>query len=51
MTKNKKVVRYINTGAANIQKLQLRFITIAKQLEAEFIRLAVWMAVVGGALC
>jgi hypothetical protein len=51
MINNKKAAQYGNTGAANIQKSQVYSSTAANQMKAEFIRLTVWLFIVGGALC
>lgn len=45
MYKHKNSARYSNTKAANFQKLQVNFSTIAKRVKVECIRLAAWLSV------
>ena len=51
MRHDKKTSRYSNTGSVNTKKLRTHSNTIVYQMRVVFTRLAVWLAVVGGAIC
>jgi hypothetical protein len=48
MTEIKKPTRSSNFEQAIIQKMQNHLITFISRIKAEFIRLAVWLSIVGG---
>jgi len=48
MNSAKAAARYSNTKAANVQKLHFYFSTIVNQVKTEFLRISVWLSVLGG---